>query len=271
VNLVIGNTSQQSFYYPDSYIRISSRNIDFDFLKSNHFDSVYITFAEQRVYEKNINFIEPNYLKTIDTINSIIDKSNKIVIFTTCELWSNKTGKISIDTELDFNLNNRYAISKMLLWDEIKRLRLLDSKYNKVVIVHPFNFISTHRSKYFLFGKIFDSIVNRKRITVNDLDVYRDIIHTKFLVDRVIEAGEDIIIGSGYYTNIKKFIIDLYDYFNLDFNELVSEDRAAVSSDKPIRADVSWNYSYDDLLSDTIIDIENFKAKQLESASSRSF
>ena len=43
-NLVIGNTSQLSKYFPDDYRKISSRNINDNDLHGK-WDSVYITFA----------------------------------------------------------------------------------------------------------------------------------------------------------------------------------------------------------------------------------
>ena len=49
-NLVIGNTSQLAYYFPDDYEKISSRNIEF---KNENYDRVYICFAEQRTYLKN--------------------------------------------------------------------------------------------------------------------------------------------------------------------------------------------------------------------------
>ena len=56
-SLIIGDTSQLSYYFPDDYISISSRNIDFNYLKNNKWDNVYITYAEQRIYENNIDFL----------------------------------------------------------------------------------------------------------------------------------------------------------------------------------------------------------------------
>ncbi len=87
-NLVIGNTSQLSYYYPEDYIKISSRNIDMSYLEVNQWDSVYITFAEQRVHSQNesINYITPNYIYTLKIINSLIDNSNKICLFTSVEI-----------------------------------------------------------------------------------------------------------------------------------------------------------------------------------------
>ena len=55
MNLVIGNTSQLAQYFPEDYIRISSRNINLNEYVDVKYDSVYITFAEQRTYDTNIS------------------------------------------------------------------------------------------------------------------------------------------------------------------------------------------------------------------------
>lgn len=259
MNLVIGNTSQQSYYYPEDYIKISSRNIDFNYLSSNNFESVYITFAEQRIYEKNIDYISTNYIKTLDLIKSVIDKSDKVVIFGSCEIWSNKTGIIKETTTPDFDISNEYTLSKFLLINEIKRLRNIDDIYNKVVIINPFYFNSVYRNKYFLFGKIFDSIINKKRIEVGNLNFYRDMVHTNFLVKKVIESKNDMLVGSGKLFNVRDFIIDLYHNFEMDYFYYVKEDRSQiVSNEKLIRANVDWKYTYDNLMIETVNDINNF-------------
>lgn len=261
MNLVIGDTSQQSYYYPNDYKRISSRNIDLDYLRNNKFDSVYITFAEQRIYDSGVDYITPNYLYTVEIINSLINNCNRIISFTSCELWSNSVGTISVDDKFDFDPNNGYTVSKMLLVDEIKRLRKIDDKYNKVKLLHPFYFNSVYRSKYFLFGKIFDSIINKKMIEVGNLDFYRDMVHAKFLVKKALEADTDMMLGSGKLFNVRDFVIDLYNSFNMDYFQYVKEDKTQKSNSKFLRADVDWNYTYNDLLNETIEDIKNKKLK----------
>ena len=127
MHLVIGNSSQLSHYFPEDYVKISSRNIDFGYLKSNHWESVYLTFAEQRIYEHNIDYITPNYLYTMQIINSLLENSDKIVCYTSCELWNKLTGVITLSTLPQFNLENEYTVSKVLLLNKIKELR----KYNE--------------------------------------------------------------------------------------------------------------------------------------------
>jgi len=257
MNLVIGNSSQLSYYFPEDYIKISSRNIDFDYLKSNKWDGVYITFAEQRIYDSAIDYITPNYLYTLQIINSLLENSDKIVCYTSCELWSQSTGTIKLDTEPCFNLNNEYTISKLLLLNKIKELRKINSKYNKVIFMHPFYFNSVHRNTYFLFGKIFDSIINKKKIEVGNLDFMRDIVHAKFVVEKSIEAISDQMIGCGKLINVKHFVEDLFKLNNMNFNDYVkSTNSEIITPTKNITADVKWVYSYQNLLDDTQKDLE---------------
>jgi hypothetical protein len=257
MNLVIGNTSQLSKYFPEDYVKISSRDIDFKLLKNTEYNSVYITFAEQRIYENNIDYISPNYLYTLKIINSLIENCNKIICYTTCELWNNLSGKISLSTLPNFYpLNNEYILSKLLLFNKIKELQKFDIRYNKILFIHPFYFNSVHRSQYFLFGKIFDSILNKKKIQVNNLNFYRDMVHTKFIVEESIKAKSDSIVGAGRLFNVREFIQDLYNINNLDFFYFVQENSTEIlNNQKLIMADVKNNYNYNKLLNDTQEDI----------------
>lgn len=259
MNLVIGNTSQLSMYFPDDYVKISSRNIDFDLLKSKKWDRVYLTFAEQRIYEKNIDYITPNYLYAIDIIKSLINNSNKIICYTTCEMWGLASGKITSNTEPNFNLsNNEYTISKLLLFNKIKELRQIDSIYNNVIFVHPFYFNSIYRSNYFLFGKIFNSLINRIKINISNINFYRDMVHTKFVVEQSILANEDCVVGSGRLFNVREFIKDLYTLNDMDFEYYIAEESISPAvNQKLIMADVINNYDYKRLLSDTISDLRS--------------
>lgn len=266
MNLVIGSTSQLSHYFPEEYLKLSSRNIDFNYLQSQPWDNVYITFSEQKIYNKNIDYITPNYLYTLQIIKSLINNSKKIVCYTSCELWNNLAGYITETTPPNFSpLTNEYTISKLLLLNKIKELQSVDESYKKVIFIHPFYFNSVYRTEYFLFGKIFNSIINKKKIKVGSLNFYRDMVHTKFMVERSIAATTDCVVGSGKLFNVKDFVEDLYQLNDMKYKDYVEEDLSGatiVGKEKLIMAKVGWNYSYDDLLSDTQQDILLFKTKQ---------
>ncbi len=258
MNLVVGSTSQLSYYFPEDYVRISSRNIDFNYLRNNKWDSVYICFAEQRIYDPVIDYITPNYLYTLEIINSLLENSNKIVCYGSCELWSELYGtpflpaKINIETKPSPNLNNEYAVSKLLLWNKIKQLRQIDSSYNKVILIHPFYFNSLHRSPYFLFGKVFDSIINKNKIETGNLNFFRDMVHPKYIVKKSVEATKDEVVGCGKLVNVGYFIRDLYWSLDMDPNEFISVEKSKrPGKEKHIVADINDQYSYDDLFTDT--------------------
>ena len=264
MNLVIGSTSQQSYYYPEDYIRISSRNIDFNFLKEHNWESVYITFAEQRVYDNEFNsFMNINYFYTLKVIENLISNSNKIVIFTSCELWNNYVGEVKIESPFCYDhKDNRYVdylLSKSRLYEEILKRRKLDFLYNKIIIIHPFSFNSSYRNKNFLFGKIFDSIINNKKIEIGNTYFYRDIIHTKYLVERVIKSETDEMIGSGRLFHVNDFIRDLYSYFDMDYNYFVTETISQKNShsEKIYYSCQDKIYTYNMLFDDTVGDLKN--------------
>jgi len=256
-NLIIGNTSQLSYFFPDDYVRISSRNIDFKYLKQNDWDSVYITFAEQRVHLNDVEYIPINYMYTGDIIGSLSNNSKRIVVYTSCELWNNYIGRVSIDDDVSYTYSNNYCLSKKMLMDHINDFRKL-GKWNNVVIIHPFNFNSTYRRSDFLFGKVFDSIINKKKIEIGDTYFYRDIVHTKYMVERSIAATKDDMVSSGRLTFVNDFIRDLYGDFKMDYDEYVTENinNKARHSEKLYYSKQDKVYTYDMLLYDTIDDIE---------------
>lgn len=262
MDLVIGSTSQLSHYFPENYIKISSRNIDFNYLKSEVWDSVYITFSEQRVKDNQayIDYITPNFIYTLNIIDSLLENSSKIVCYTSCELFNKLSGIIYNNTEPDF-IYSEYNISKLLLLKKVKERQKIDPRYNKVIFIHPFYFNSVYRSQYFLFGKIFNSIINKKQIQIGNIDFCRDMVHTSFVVKQSIEATQDMVLGSGKLFNVRAFVKDLYRLNDMDFYSYVKEDMLAPPSGRPklIMAKVDWDYTYQNLLDDTQRDIVNYK------------
>lgn len=256
MNLIIGNTSQLSHYFPKDYIRIGSRDINIQSIKDNIWDSVYICFAEQNMKDDNIDFITPNFHITKNIISEIENSSKKIVIYTSCELWNQLNGPIDTQTPFNYIYPNDYCYSKELLYNWIKNEQAVD-KLKNVVIIHPFNFNSVYRSTEYLFGKIFDSIINKKPISIGNTYFFRDIIHTKYMVELSINAEKDEVIGSGELTHINTFIRDLYNYFGMKYEQWVTEDLSKQIIDKNYYAKKTEIYSYSQLMKDTIEDIEN--------------
>jgi nucleoside-diphosphate-sugar epimerase len=255
-NLIIGETSQLSYFFPEDYIRISSRNIDLNYLKDNKWGSVYITFAEQRVHINDINYIEPNYLYVTDIIQNLFNNSKKIVVYSTCELWNNYIGSVKIKDKFDYTYSNNYCLSKEMLVNQIKDYRNIDM-WKNIIIIHPFNFNSTYRKPGFLFSKVFDSIINKNKIEIGNTYFYRDMVHAKYIVERSIKAKKDEMVGSGRLYFVNDYIRDLYKHFNMNYNEYVTEkiEEKSRHSEKLFYSYQKNVYTYDMLLKDTIEDI----------------
>lgn len=211
-SLIIGETSQLSYFFPAEYDRISSRNIDFNSI--GKYDKIYITFAEQRTFlnESEKFFTDVNVDYTLKVIDRIKNLCNRVVVFSTSELWNGYEGPVSLDLKFKYNYSP-YIRSKEILSDHILSNRDL---YSNVDIVYPFNFNSPYRKEGFLFSKIFKSIISKEIISVGDLDFNRDIIHPEIIIKKSISSNEDLLIGSGQTINIKKFIVDLYERFDLN-------------------------------------------------------
>jgi nucleoside-diphosphate-sugar epimerase len=254
-NLVIGDTSQLSHFFPENFQKVSSRNLDFGLLEKNKWDQVYLCFGESRKFLENSNsYEEINYNLTKELIELLNHNSNKIISYSTCELWNKYSGQISLSQPFDFYLTpyleSKYKITKFILSNK---------KLKNTLIMFPFNFNSIYRTENFLFGKIFDSIINKKEILIGDTYFYRDIIHPKFVVEESIKHNEHKIVGSGRLTFVNDFIRDLYSKFNLSYNDYVKEKTDQyVEYDKRNEYYLKSNkclYSYNELLDDTKKDI----------------
>lgn len=257
-NLLIGNTSQISHFFPDeNFIKISSRDMNLEEISKQNWNRVFICFGESRKFISDIKLHDDiNFYLTLDVINKLKDSSKSIVVYSTCELWNKYEGQISID--LDFNfystsyLQSKYKLSKYILSNQ--------TDYYNVFILYPFNFNSPYRSEDFLFGKIFSSIINKKVIEIGDTYFYRDIIHPKYVVKESIEATGHRIIGSGRKIFVNDFIRDLYKSFNLNYDDYVIENISKYNEyskkNEYYLKSNQCRYSYQHLLDDTIEDIK---------------
>lgn len=224
-NLVIGNTSQLAQYFPDSYEKISSRNID-ESIFSQKWNDVYVCFAEQRTFLANSPewsqqelFYDINCRYTKKCISKLVPCSERIVYYSTAELWNDCIGPINLETNPKFNPNH-YTISKHEITVELQDRR----KYPNVRIHYPFNFNGIKRSTGYLFGMVFQSLVNRTPIEIGDTQFYRELLHPLFVVKESIQkTGEDCIIGSGRLTHINDFIKNLYSFYGMEYDDYVTE------------------------------------------------
>lgn len=257
-SLVIGNTSQLSYYFPKEYQKISSRNLDIEDIKKNKYDRIYICFAEQRTFlnESLDFFLETNYHYTLKVIDELIDFCSTIIVYSTSELWNNYDKCVSVSDPFSYN-ETPYIKSKEILVNHIKINR---KKYENVIIVYPFNFNSVYRKSGFLFGKIYDSIINDKKITIGDVNFYRDIIHPKIIVDESIKANKDILVGSGELINVKELIKDLYTNCGKNFEDYISFEESNNLKNKRNSYFSCKKYSnYNDLIKLSIKDLYEYK------------
>jgi nucleoside-diphosphate-sugar epimerase len=265
-NLVIGNTSQLSYYFPNDYIKVSSRNINYDLLINKKWDRVFICIGESRKFINNQELYDKiNVDLTLDLIEKFRKISQKIIIYSTCELWNKYDGQINLN--MDYNFYKSFYITSK---DKINRIIMSDKeKYNNVVVLYPFNFNSIFRTEDFLFGKIFNSILNKTKIEIGDTYFYRDLVHPKYVVERSINANSHEIVGSGRLTFVNDFIRDLYKHYGLIYENFVIENKInfkQYEKRKEYYLETKiCQYTYSELLTDTINDI-NKKLKNNEYA-----
>lgn len=255
-NLVIGNTSQLSYYFPNSYLKISSRNINFEDFKNVNFDNVYLCFAEQRTFIENDldMFIKTNVNYTLKILTFFSKISNRIVVYGTSELWNKYSGGIEISLPFNYNYSP-YIESKKLMVDEIK-----NRNFNNVIILHPYNFNSIYRKEGFLFGKIYNSIIHNKKIEIGDTYFYRELIHPKYVVEKSLNTDTDDIIGAGRLIFINDFIKTLYKNVNMDYNDYVVEN---VVNNLSLKRNINYynskNIMFNTLIEDTILELKSMK------------
>lgn len=257
-NIIIGNTSQISHFLPeDFYLKVGSRKIDYDSL-DKPWKNVILAFGENRKNIKEVDlYTRINLDLTMEAVDFFSKRSERVITFSTCELWSKSSGPISLSTPFEF-FETPYIKSK---FDMTKKI--MGSDYKNVDVFFPFNFNSTYRSQDFLFGKVFNSIINEVKIEIGDTYFYRDLVHPKFVVSEILDKRGHQIIGSGRLTFVNDFIRDLYSYFGLKYEDFVSENFSNyVEYEK--KFEYYYNskvclYTYKDLLEQTLEDLENAK------------
>lgn len=256
MNIVIGNTSQLYNYfkeYDNNLIGISSRNIDISIFKKMHFDSAFILFGEARTFiDGDLRFYaNTNVDYTLKVINLIKSFVNKIIVYSTSEIWNKLNGPINLDSP-KINTNSPYIQSKLLMEEA---LMSIDSD---VRIVYPFNFNSPYRKQNFLYSKFLDVILNQNKINIGNIDINRDIVHPKLVVEGSYNVQDRIIVGSGKLINLRSFYMDLLAYFKLQYEDFVYENNDIFKNERN-EYYFETTSIYNKLLEDTIYDIEKYK------------
>ena len=136
----------------------------------------------------------------------------------------------------------------------------IKQNYNNVIILYPFNFNSPYRKQGFLFNKIFDSLINNKKIEIGDTYFYRDIIHPKYVVERSILCENDELVGSGRLIHINDFIRTLYKQLNMNYDDYVNEN---FNHNLKTKRKTFWKESniclYEKIIEDTLYEIKKIK------------
>lgn len=261
--LIIGASSQIAQYLPKFYTRIDSRNVDISYLKQKKWQNIFICFAEQRTYLANAEsshhrdmFYDVNYNFTKNLIKNIQETASSIIYFSTAELWNKCSGPINIDIPFCYHTNH-YTESKRMITDELRNIK----EYPNVKIVYPFNFNSIHRKGSYLFAKIFDSILHKKKIEIGDVNFYRDMIHPSILSEVCVnglENSREKIVGLGKLIHVETFIKDMYKRMNLSYDKYVVSkfDKESIYRRNIFYASDRLDFDQNDVLNLTIKDIE---------------
>lgn len=224
-SLIIGGSSQLAQYFPDDWIRVSSRDINFKEIESEQWSQIHVCFSEQRTYLANDpkykqDFWSVNYDKTIDVISRVSPLADKVVFYSTAELWNKRNGSVTTETPFLFH-ENHYTESKAAITEHIRSTKY----FSNVAVVYPFNFNGPTRRPEYMFGKVFRSIAMNIPITLGDIDYRRELLHPSMVAivgkDQVISGGQ-MIAGSGIPVYIKGFVERLYRFFGRDMERLVT-------------------------------------------------
>lgn len=267
-NLIIGKSSQLSKYYQAyfdnqgiAYVVVSAKDaLSVTACAKYSWEEVYLCFGESRKNISNLSqYFDINYKLTKKYIDLLKTKASAIYVYSTCELWNEHSGPITLDTDWK-NSGTDYILSKQRL---AASLLQNSNEYSNVYIQYPFNFNSPYRTKDFLFGKIFHSILNKEKIEIGNVFFYRDIIHPKFVLSQTISSKKHQLIGSGRMLYVADYIRDLYSAFDLDWKEYVNIDKLVSFDTKEVKEYYLHSdfclYDYQSLLRDTVHDLNAYK------------
>lgn len=189
--------------------------------------SVYESLDANSKSEEKIRLIFDNLT------NSLIQNKNLCVFFqaSSSEMYSGHKD-IFVNEHTKILPNSPYGDGKA--YCHISSIEL-NEKYNwDIVSGVVFNHESAFRSKNFLFSKIINSAIenskgNKKELIVGTIDYIRDWSHAIDVVNSIIEItnnpkSSSYIIGSGIGHTIGELIMNIYDYFDLNYLNYLSID-----------------------------------------------
>jgi nucleoside-diphosphate-sugar epimerase len=251
MKLIVGDSAQVARYFPADYTKVSSRDIP-GHLYDGSYEEVHLVFGLNVKGLSPSAYDEVNHLYTLEVLKGFLRRSRRVVLYSTCELWSDCWGPIDLGTPFKFH-SEPYILSKWRIVDSIRRMGL-----RQVTVVYPFNHNSVHRKPDFLFGKVFHSILSASPIEIGDTHYYRDLLHSSHVTSVCRQLSGDTVIGSGRLVFVNDFIRDLYRRFDLSYEELVTEHAGKWSyipkNEYYLRGPV--RYPYERLLDDTVAELK---------------
>ena len=110
-----------------------------------------------------------------------------------------------------------------------------------------------------MFLLSFLSLINKQKISVGNVNFYRDLIHPSVIVKHSILTNEDLLIGSGELINVGEFIKDLYTISNLNYIDYLSfnESNSLSNSRKDYFSKIKYS-NYEELLNLTYYDTKKY-------------
>lgn len=259
MNIVIGKNSQLAQYVDKlDTIFWSANEVDTEIAKKA--DKIYFFFCEQRTFLQlpEEDYMHVNVTLTMELLTKLYNEKTDFYIYGSGDLWNNCEGGVTIDTPINYKYSP-YLKSKHILTEYILDF-IHEKNATNIHLIHPFNFNTPHRKEGFLFYKIFDSIIYKKKITTGNLDFMRDIVHPNFILFRSQFTRRTSLVGSGNPVNIKEFVSKLYSHFDMNIHDYLTEDKAATT----VHSSFFYHKTkirYNNLLEDTINDITKFKNK----------
>jgi len=252
MRLIVGDTAHIARYFPDDVVKIPSRDIPGHLFDASY-EEVHLVFGLNMKGLSPSAYDEVNHLYTLEVMEGFRRRSRRIVLYSTCELWSDCWGPIDLATPFRFH-DDPYILSKWRIVDRVRRMGL-----RNVVIIFPFNHNSIHRKADFLFGKVFQSIATGTPVEIGDTHYYRDLLHSAYVAEVCQRLTGDTIIGSGRMVFVNDFIRDLYRRFNRRYEDLVRESAGKWNyipkNEYYLRGGI--RYPYERLLADTVKDLQS--------------
>jgi len=209
-DLVIGSTSQLAHYFPEDYVKISSRDIP-RWVFAEKWKNVYICFAEQRTFSDNTKvFFDVNFTYTKQVIDKL--RYNRLYFYSTMYLW-NALERFTVDTPFKYH-KTPYIESKELITRHVMDIP-------NTTVLFPCNFNSIYRKEGFLFGKVFDSIKNKRKIHLGYTNFVKEMTHPRFVVEESFGTEHKLI--RGVKVNVNAVIRELYSRSGLVYGDYVTE------------------------------------------------